>query len=167
MSKTIFAINEEENEDDNNDDTEYNDLKKESLEKDEKLKALEKDFEPLKNFIMGILSGKLEDVKPVLNLTNALSCLRERNNGMSVQMENLFRAAGQELPEQKRILELNVSHPVIKKIMSAVKNHDDKNLNDIAQILYEQALILEGAKLKNPADYVKRVNNLISIAVGE
>ena len=136
---------------------------------DEKLKALEKDFEPLKNFIMGILSDKLEDVKPVLNLTNALSCLRERNNGMSVQMENLFRAAGQELPEQKRILELNVSHPVIKKIISAVKNHDDKdkNLNDIAQILYEQALILEGAKLKNPADYVKRVNNLISIAVGE
>ena len=44
LSKTIFAINEEENEDDNNDDTEYNDLKKESLEKDEKLKALEKEY---------------------------------------------------------------------------------------------------------------------------
>ncbi len=138
----------------------------EQKELDEKLKAVEKDFEPLKKIALEILGDKLEDVKPSLSLTSSASCLRERANGMSIQMENLFRAAGQTFPEQKRVLELNIAHPVVKKLMSSDLS-GDKKMRDVINVLYDEALILEGAQIKDPAEYVKRVNNLISIAIGD
>ena len=82
---------------------------------------------------------------------------------MSLQMENILRMAGQDVPVQKRILELNVSHPVIKKLMELAinNNENNENLNDIVSIIYDQALILEGARIDDPAEFVKRLNNLM------
>ena len=135
----------------------------EKKDSEKKIKALEKDFEPLKKKALEIFSEKLSDVKLSFSLTNSPACLR---GGMSLQMERMMQAMGQTLPAQKRILELNADHPVIKKLISLAKNNDEK-ISDMLKILYDQSLILEGTIPDNPAEFVKRIDDLMSLIPGE
>ena len=137
----------------------------EKKDAEKKLKALEKDFEPLKKIAKEIFADKLEDVRPSVSLTNSPVCL---SGGMSFQMENIMRSVGQFVPPQKRILEFNAEHPVIKKLVEMAKNNDkDEKVTDILKILYDQSLILEGAAPDDPADFAKRVNEVVALALGE
>ena len=131
---------------------------------DEKLKSLESDFAAIKKIALDSLADKLEDVKPSLSLTSSPAVLRDSKNGMSLQMENILRSAGQTPPPQKRILELNPNHPLIKKLIAM---SDENRVSDMLKILYDQSLILEGSAPDNPADYVKRVENLMTLALGD
>ena len=135
----------------------------EKKDSEKKIKALEKDFEPLKKKTLEIFSEKLSDVKLSFALTNSPACLR---GGMSLQMERMMQAMGQAMPAQKRILELNAEHPVIKKLISLAKNNNEK-VSDMLKILYDQSLILEGTIPDNPADFVKRIDDLMSLIPGE
>lgn len=130
---------------------------------EEKIKALESDFEPLKKKALEILGDKLEDVKPSLALTSSPACLR---GGMSLQMESILRSIGQAPQAQKRILELNVSHPIIKKLITLANSGDEK-VSDMLKILYDQAIILEGAAPDDPAGFIKRVDDLMAQALGD
>lgn len=137
----------------------------EKKDAEKKLKDLEKDFEPLKKIAKEIFADKLEDVRPSVSLTNSPVCL---SGGMSFQMESIMRSVGQPIPPQKRILELNAEHPVIKKLIEMAKNTDkDEKITDILKILYDQSLILEGAAPDDPADFAKRVNEVVALALGE
>ena len=131
---------------------------------DEKLKAIDTEFSPLKELAMKIFADRLESVRPSFSLSNSPACLRDAHGGMSIQFENMLRAAGQEIPRQKRILELNASHPVVKKLMTMAKDNSE-GASNFLKVLYDQALILEGALPENPADFVKRIDDLMSLAL--
>ena len=135
---------------------------------DEKIKSLEADFEALKKIALETFSDKLEDVKPVLNIESP-AVLREGAHGLSLQMENLLRAAGQTPPAQKRIFELNANHPVIKKLiaLSDSNSGNKEKVSDMLKILYDQSLILEGAAPEDPAKFVKLINELMTRALGD
>ena len=74
-------------------------------------------------------------------------------------MQELMRSMGQaELPDVKPILEVNPNHKIIKKLKDKIKQ---KSFNNITFLLYEQALIQEGVKLENPAEFTERLNKVI------
>ena len=131
---------------------------------DEKLKESESEFEPLKKIAMEILGDKLESVRPSLTLTNSPACLKDSAGGMSLRMENMLRAAGQNPPVQKRVLELNVNHPVVRKLLKMAEAGDER-AGDIVKVLYEQSMILEGAVPEDAAGFVKRINELMTLAL--
>ena len=133
---------------------------------DEKLKESESEFEPLKAKALEIFGDKLEAVKPSLNLTSSPACLRDSAGGISLRMENMLRAAGQNPPPQKRVLELNISHPVVKKLLKMAKENDAKT-EEVLRVLYDQSLILEGAVPDDAAGFVKRIDDLMTLALGE
>ena len=133
---------------------------------DEKLKESESEFEPLKAKALEIFGDKLEAVKPSLNLTSSPACLRDSAGGISLRMENMLRAAGQNPPPQKRVLELNISHPVVKKLLKMAKENDAKT-EEVLRVPYDQSLILEGAVPDDAAGFVKRIDDLMTLALGE
>ena len=69
-------------------------------------------------------------------------------------------------PIQKRVLELNVSHPVVKKLLKMASENDGKT-EDILRVLYDQSLILEGAVPDDAAGFVKRIDDLMTLALGD
>ena len=135
---------------------------------DEKAKELEADFEPLRKKALEVFADKLENAKLSFTLTNSPACLRDSQNGMSLQMENILRSAGQVPPVQKRILELNADNPIIKKLITLAKdNENDDRVSDFLRVLYDQAIILEGAAPEDPAGFVKRIDELMTLALGD
>ena len=69
---------------------------------------------------------------------------------------------------QKRILELNADNPIIKKLITLAKdNNNDEKVNDMLKVLYDQAIILEGAAPEDPAGFVKRIDELMTLALGD
>ena len=128
------------------------------------LKEVEAKFAPVKEQAMAAMGEKLEDVRPSLSMTDSPACLRESSNGL-FQMEQVLRAMGQNPPPQKRILELNIKHPLVKKLMDMAESKDEQFIN-LLEILYDQSLILEGAVLAEPASFVKRLNEVMTKAFG-
>ena len=131
----------------------------------ERLRDMEADFAPLKEQAMAALSGHLDDVRLTLALMDSPACLRDPSSGLSIQMEQLMRAAGQDLPAQKRVLELNAVHPLILKLMDMARRGDPQTA-DLLSILYDESLILEGAAVADPASFVRRLNGLMTRALG-
>ncbi len=144
--------------------TPYSDDEKKA--NDEKLKELDAEFEPLKKLALEILSDKLESLKPSLTLTSSPACLRDGAGGLSLQMERLMRSAGRIVPPQKRVLEISATHPAVKKL-AAIAETDKDMAGDILRVLYEQSVILEGEMPDDPAGFVKRVDKLMTLALGE
>lgn len=128
--------------------------------REEELKGMEADFAPLKDQAMAAMSDRLQEVRPSLSLTSSPACLRDAN-GLSFQMEQLMRAMGQTPPAQKRVLELNVGHPLIKRLMELAKQKAPETA-DLLSILYDQSLILEGVPVEDPASFVRRVNEVMA-----
>lgn len=136
----------------------------ERAREEERLKELEPDFEPLKKRAMKVLGGFLEDVRPSLRMVASPACLVDSLNGMSFQMEQLMRAMGQELPPQKRVLELNVEHPLVLRLME-MAGRDEAGVEDFLSVLHDQALILEGGTIADPAAFVKRLSAVMALAL--
>ncbi|MBQ3758804.1 MAG: hypothetical protein II876_05005, partial [Synergistaceae bacterium] len=144
--------------------TPYSDDEKKA--NDEKLKELDAEFEPLKKLALEILPDKLESLKPSLTLTTSPACLRDGAGGLSLQMERLMRSAGRIVPPQKRVLEISATHPAVKKL-AAIAETDKDMAGDILRVLYEQSVILEGEMPDDPAGFVKRVDKLMTLALGD
>jgi molecular chaperone HtpG len=77
---------------------------------------------------------------------------------MGMQMRRMLEAAGQALPEAKRILEVNTDHPLIAKMDAQT---DDDRFAEMVEVIYEQAQLAEGSQLQDPAGYVERMNKLL------
>ena len=127
---------------------------------EEKDKDKEKSLKPVLKKIKNILGEKVKDVKLSNRLSESPSCIVADEHDPTAQMQELMRSMGQtDLPEIKPILELNPNHKIIKKLKDKTKQ---KSFNDIALLLYEQALIQEGVKLDNPAEFTDRLNKVIA-----
>ncbi|NOZ09683.1 MAG: molecular chaperone HtpG [Gammaproteobacteria bacterium] len=120
-------------------------------------KDQEKEFSDLIKQIKGALKDSVKDVRLTDRLTDSPACLVTDEQDMGGNLERILKSIGQDLPEHKPILEINPDHVLIKRI-----SDDNKQLDDWAQVLFDQAALAEGAALKAPAAYVKRVNSLLT-----
>jgi molecular chaperone HtpG len=133
----------------------------------EKVDDSKKDaFNALFSFIKSHLENKVKEVTPSTRLKDSASCLSGNAYDMSAYMEKILKATGQKAPEVKRVLELNMNHPLVVKIKAIYDNHrDDPVLKDYSDLLYDLAVIGEGGKLENPSRFTKMVGDLMSGAL--
>ena len=123
-------------------------------------KETEKSLKPVLKKIKKILGDKVKDVKVSTRLSDSPSCIVADENDPTAQMQEMMRSMGQmDMPDIKPILEINPEHDIVVKLKSKTKQ---KSFDDIALLLYEQALIQEGVKLKDPAGFVERLNKVIA-----
>ena len=120
----------------------------------------EKEFKPVVEKIKKALGEKVKEVKLSKTLSGENpSCIVVDENDPSYQMIQMMKAMGQSGPELKPILEINGEHPIISK----VKDSDDEDLiKDVSEVLLDQALLIAGVELKEPAEFIKHLNNLLS-----
>jgi molecular chaperone HtpG len=112
-------------------------------------------FKPLLAKLKEALKDKAEDVRVTTRLVDSPACLVVKDHGMSTQMARMLKQAGQSAPDVKPVLEVNAEHALVKKLEGSV------HFNDLAHILFDQALLAEGGMPADPAAYVKRVNALL------
>ena len=112
-------------------------------------------FKPLLAKLKEALKDKAEDVRVTSRLVDSPACLVVQDDGMSTQLARMLKQAGQQAPESKPVLEVNPEHPLVKKLEGSV------HFNDLANILFDQALLAEGGLPDDPAAYVRRVNALL------
>ncbi|GAA6133591.1 molecular chaperone HtpG [Oceaniserpentilla sp. 4NH20-0058] len=133
------------------------DLALDETDKAEQEKA-EKENESLVQRIKDTLGDKVEDVRISNRLTDSAACLVVGKDDMGMQMRRMLEAAGQALPEAKRVLEVNPEHPLIVKMDL---QSDEDRFKEMAEIIYEQSQLAEGSQLQDPAGYVDRINKLL------
>ena len=135
----------------------------EDKELEEKSKAAQEKYAAVAEFLKKALEDKVSEVRFSGRLTGSPCCLIVDGQALSPHMERLFRAMNQEVPVSKRILELNGDHPLIAAFSSRLAaNADDAELKRYAGILYDQALLLEGSPLPDPAAFAREVVELLS-----
>ncbi|BBO70691.1 chaperone protein HtpG [Desulfosarcina alkanivorans] len=123
-------------------------------------------YNALFGFIKGHLESDVKEVKPSSRLKDSVSCLSGNSGDMSAYMEKLLKASGQPAPDVKRVLELNMDHPVVEKIKTLFENdRENAALKDYSQLLFDMAVVGEGGKLDNPARFSKMVGDLMSRAM--
>jgi len=125
----------------------------------EEVKAQEKTFESLLKQLKDILKDRAKDVRVTTRLTDSPACVVFDDDDMTGHMQRLMQAAGQTMPTSKPILEINPKHRLIEKLNS---ESDEAKTKKWANVLLDQALLAEGEKLPNPADYVKVLNELLT-----
>ena len=123
-------------------------------EKEEAKKA-EETFKPVVEKLKGVLSSRAKDVRVSNRLVDSPALLVTADGELSPQMIQMLKQMGQPVPETKPILEVNPNHPLIQKLESA------EQFDDLAQVIFDQALLAEGGQLEDPAAYLKRVNALL------
>jgi len=114
-------------------------------------------FKPVLAKLKEALKDKADDVRVTTRLVDSPACLVVKDHGMSMQLARMLKQAGQQAPEMKPILEVNAEHALVKKLSGDA----NPNFNDLAHILFDQALLAEGGLPDDPAAYVKRVNALL------
>jgi len=112
-------------------------------------------FKPLLERLKEALKDKAEDVRVTTRLVDSPACLVVQDHGMSTQLARMLKQAGQSAPEVKPVLEVNAEHALVKKLEGSA------HFDDLAHILFDQALLAEGGLPDDPAAYVKRVNTLL------
>ena len=115
-------------------------------------------FKPVLDKLKAALKDKATDVRATSRLVDSPACLVVQDGDMSTQLARMLRQAGQPVPESKPILEVNAQHALVKKLEATA---DTGNFDDLANILFDQALLAEGGMPSDPAAYVKRVNALL------
>ena len=128
------------------------------LQDEEEKKAAEQAaeaFKPVLDKLKEALKDKAQDVRVTTRLVDSPACLVVEDHGMSTQLARMLKAAGQQAPDSKPILEVNAEHALVKKLDGSA------HFDDLAHILFDQALLAEGGLPEDPAAYVKRVNALL------
>jgi molecular chaperone HtpG len=138
--------------------TEKGDLDLDKVDEDKKDK-----YETLFKHIRVLLEDTIKEVRPSTRLTGSVACLSGDTYDMSGYMEKILKATGQETPVNKRVLELNMSHPVMEKIHGMFEaDKEDTRLNDYIHLLLDLAVIAEGGKVDDPSKFSKLVGNLMA-----
>ncbi|QIL81963.1 molecular chaperone HtpG [Diaphorobacter sp. HDW4A] len=112
-------------------------------------------FKPMLAKLKEALKNEVDDVRATTRLVDSPACIVVQDGGMSAQLARMLKQAGQAIPQSKPVLEVNPDHPLVKKLDGSV------HFNDLAHILFDQALLAEGGMPEDPAAYVKRVNALL------
>jgi len=123
-------------------------------------------YNDLFEFIKTNLESKIKEVVPSTHLKDSVACLSGDDHDMSAYMEKIMKSTGQESAKTKRVLELNLDHPVITKIQDLLKqDKNDPKLKDYCNLLFDLATVVEGGKIENPSQFSKLVGELMSSAL--
>ncbi|MBW1894438.1 MAG: molecular chaperone HtpG [Deltaproteobacteria bacterium] len=126
-------------------------------------KAEKGDYAALFEHIKIRLDKTIKEVKPSARLKDSVACLSGDTYDMSAYMEKILKSTGQKVPDAKRVLELNTSHPVVVKLKELFdKDKKSEVVNDYADLLFDMAIIGEGGKIENPARFSKLVGELMA-----
>lgn len=127
------------------------------IDKDE-AKKKEEVFKPVQEKIKKALGERVKDVVLSKRLSDSPSCIVVDENDPGIQMERMMRAMGQAAPEVKPILEVNADHAIVKTLENST---DEGYISDVSEVLLDQALLVSGAELSSPTDFIKSMNKLI------
>jgi molecular chaperone HtpG len=133
------------------------------LEDEEDKKAQEKEegeSKPLLERIRKSLDDTVKDVRVTLRLTDSPACLVADEHDMGANLQRMLKAAGQNVPASKPILEINPHHPLVLRLKDEA---DETRFTDLAKVLFDQSLLAEGGQLEDPAGFVKRLNQLMLV----
>jgi molecular chaperone HtpG len=120
-------------------------------------------LKPLLDKMKAALGENVKDVRVSTRLADSPSCIVSDEDEPSARMRQMMRTMGQkEMPEVKPTLEINPDHEIIKKLLA---NADNAAAEDAAWLLFDQALLLEGVPLKDPATFVQRLNRVLSQSI--
>jgi molecular chaperone HtpG len=137
---------------------EKGDLDLDKVDKDKKDK-----YETLFKHIRAQLEDTIKEVRPSTRLTDSVACLSGDTYDMSGYMEKILKSAGQPTPENKRVLELNMAHPVMEKVHGMFEtDKKDARLDDYIHLLLDLAVIAEGGKVDDPSRFSKLVGELMA-----
>jgi molecular chaperone HtpG len=135
------------------------------LEDEAEKKAQEKEeseAKPLLERIKKALGDTVKDVRVTLRLTDSPACLVADEHDMGANFQRMLKAAGQNVPSSKPILEINPQHPLVQRLKDET---DDTRFADLSKVLFDQSMLAEGGQLEDPAGFVKRLNQLM-LALG-
>ena len=126
------------------------------------------EYTALFDHIKSRLESKIKEVKPSTRLKESVACLSGDTYDMSAYMEKILKSSGQQVPDAKRVLELNVNHPVMVKFRDLFeKDKDNPELNDYTDMLFDMAVISEGGKVEDPSRFSRIVTDLMETALGD
>lgn len=112
-------------------------------------------FKPTLDRLKESLKGRAKDVRVSTRLVDSAACLVVEDGDMSGHLARMLKQAGQTTPDTKPILEVNADHALVKRLDGSAR------FDDLAQVLFDQAVLAEGGNLEDPAAYVKRVTELL------
>ena len=115
-------------------------------------------FKPVLERLQSVLEERAKEVRVTTRLVDSPACLVVDEHDVSAHLARLLKQAGQAAPNAKPILEVNPSHPLVKKLDTT------ERFDDLAHILFDQAVLAEGGHLEDPAAYVRRVNSILVTA---
>ena len=121
-------------------------------------KAMNDENKPLLKKIRKTLQDRVEAVNISQRLVNSPACVVTGEQDLPPQLRRMLEASGQELPESKPILEINIDHPLVGRLSAEA---DDTRFRELSNIVLDHALLAEGSQLSNPAEYVRRINQLL------
>ncbi len=122
-------------------------------------KKNEDEFKSLLTQMKEILGDKVKEIRLSQRLTSSPACIVNEQNALSNQMQRILQATGQTVPASKPILELNAQHTLVQRLKDI---QDDTQLAEWTHLFLEQSILAEGGKLEDPAEFVKRLNTLLS-----
>ena len=118
--------------------------------------SAEGEYKDLTKKIADALGDKVKEVRVTYRLTDSPSCLVSDQQDMSAHLSRMLKAAGQNAPGTKPILEINPKHPLVQKL-----KYEEARFGDWVSLLFDQALLAEGGTLEDPAGFVKRMNQML------
>ncbi|WP_019671904.1 molecular chaperone HtpG [Psychrobacter lutiphocae] len=124
-------------------------------EEKEEAKKAEESLKPVVDKLKAALGDRAKDVQVSTRLVDSPACLVVGEGELTPQMVQMLKQMGQDVPDIKPTLEVNPNHPLIQKLESS------EQFDDLAQVIFDQALLAEGGQLDDPAGYLKRVNDLL------
>jgi len=131
--------------------------------KDEAEPGKAETLKPLLAMLKTTLGDRVKDVRASVRLADSPSCIVSDEEEPSLQMQQMLRAMGQkDIPAPLPTLEINPDHEIVKKLLA---RKDDALTQDAAWLLLDQALLMEGVALKDPATFVQRLNRILSLSI--
>jgi molecular chaperone HtpG len=122
--------------------------------------ARQQDFADLLAWMTTALSDHVKEVRLSSRLTTSPACIVGDTHDLSPTLEKMYRAMGQELPQIKRILELNPTHPLVTRLHNAYGEREDRtSLSETVELLYGMALLAEGGELTDPSRFIRLLSD--------
>jgi molecular chaperone HtpG len=125
----------------------------------------ESQYKDLVEKMKGALADKAKDVRVTFRLTDSPACLVADEHELSANLVRMLKAAGQNAPESKPILEINPNHPLVTRLK--YEDAASPRFADWSHILFDQAMLAEGGSLSDPAAFVKRLNEMLLATAGK
>jgi molecular chaperone HtpG len=131
--------------------------------KDESEPNKAEQLKPLLDKLKATLGDRVKDVRASVRLADSPSCIVSDEEEPSLKMQQMMRAMGQkDMPALLPTLEINPDHEIVKKLLA---RPDDSILQDAAWLLFDQALLMEGVPLQDPAAFVQRLNRILNLSI--